>query len=108
MQEEILKPQNILLAPKDVERIWEVMVNTGLVHAVIGFGNAGKLDLTNEGYQLMSQYGSYSAFIEERQRQAQQQQGFSLPQFIIETAEQEQKEGDSDAKQAVGAKKDQA
>lgn len=105
LQEEILKPQNILLTPNDTERIWDVMVNTGLVHAVIGFGNSGKLDLTTEGYQLMAQFGSYSAFIEERQRQMQQQQGFSLPQFIIEQADPEQKGGDDDAKQAVSRKK---
>src|ERR1700744_4052261 len=59
LQDDILKPNKVVLSEKDSARLWDLMVNTGLVHPVIGFGNTGKLDLTNEGYQLMSQFGSY-------------------------------------------------
>jgi len=91
---DILHPNKIKVSEKDAERIWDIMVNTGLVNAVIGFGNSGKLSLTNEGYHLMSQYGSYNAFLEERakQQQAQQNPGMMFPQFIIEPADEENKD----------------
>jgi len=108
LQDDILKPNNINLVEKDSERIWDIMMNSGLVHAVIGFGNTGKLDLTQEGYQLMSQFGSYSGFLEERQRQMNQQnQTMAFPQFIIEQGTNEEggdgKEEDNE-KKAVGRK----
>lgn len=102
LQDDILKPNNINLVEKDTERIWDIMMNSGLVHAVIGFGNRGKLDLTQEGYQLMSQFGSYSAFLQERQRQiAQQNQTVAFPQFIIE---QGGNEGEDDGKEGTEKK----
>jgi hypothetical protein len=106
LQEDVLKPNKINLAEKETDRIWDIMMNSGLVHAVIGFGNTGKLDLTPEGYQLMSQFGSYSAFIQEHQRQiAQQNQTMAFPQFIIEQSEKEApKEGGEEEKKAVGKK----
>jgi len=106
LQEDVLKPNKLQLSEKEAGRIWDLMVNTGLVHAVIGFGNNGKLDLTNEGYQLMSQFGSYSGFLQEHQRQiAQQNQGFTMPQFIIEQADPEnpmKEGGEPDEDKAVG------
>ncbi|KAA5534891.1 hypothetical protein F0919_09835 [Taibaiella lutea] len=107
LQDDILKPNKINLVEKDTDRIWDIMMNSGLVHAVIGFGNTGKLDLTSEGYQLMSQFGSYSAFIQEHQRQiAQQNQTMAFPQFIIEQSEKEapKEEGGEEEKKAVGRK----
>lgn len=47
----------------EAERLWEVMLNTGLVNPVAGFGNAGKLKLSRTGYQLMAQYGGYTEYI---------------------------------------------
>ena len=105
LSEDILKPNKINIAEKDAGRIWDIMVNTGLVNAVIGFGNAGKLSLTNEGYQLMTQFGSYSAFLDEKNRQSQQGQNMMFPQFIIEPADEKEgdkKEGDEEGKKAVG------
>ena len=105
LQDDVLKPNKVMLNESGVARLWDMMVNTGLVHPVIGFGNNGKLDLTNEGYQLMSQFGSYSAFLAEHQRQQQaQSQSMAFPQFIIEQAAEEQgKEGEEqDPEKAVG------
>jgi hypothetical protein len=108
LTEDILKPCKINITEKDAGRIWDIMVNTGLVNSVIGFGNAGKLSLTNEGYQLMTQFGSYSAFLEEKNKQSQQGQNMMFPQFIIESADdkEEKKEGEEEEKKAVGRKGD--
>lgn len=109
LREDILVPNKIKISEKEAARIWDIMINMGLVHAVIGFGNSGKLDLTNEGYQLMSQFGSYSAFLEEKSRQSQGQ-NMVFPQFIIEQAgnkdDESSEEGGDDGKQAVGKQKD--
>jgi len=64
MENDILKPLNINLPPNEADRIWEVMVSSGLVSPVVGFGNAGKLELTKAGYQLLSQYGTYSQYLQ--------------------------------------------
>jgi hypothetical protein len=105
LQDDVLKPNKVTLSEKDTARLWDLMVSTGLVHAVVGFGNSGKLDLTNEGYQLMSQFGSYGAFLQEHQRQ-QAQQSMPFPQFIIEQQPEEGKEGIAPGEEkAVGKKK---
>ncbi len=64
MENDILKPLNIALPPNEADRIWEVMVSSGLVSPVVGFGNAGKLELTRAGYQLLAQYGTYSQYLQ--------------------------------------------
>ena len=106
LQEDVLKGNKINLNDKDTDRIWDILMNSGLVHAVIGFGNTGKMDLTNEGYQLMSQFGSYSGFLQEHQRQlAQQNQTMAFPQFIIEQSDEKNAKEDAvDGKKAVGRK----
>lgn len=86
-RKEILNRHKLLISDKYTERIWDILLSTGLVSPVIGFGNAGKLNLTNDGYQLMNKFGSYSAFLEamnKEQQAQQQQQGFQFPQFIIQ------------------------
>ncbi|PSK91928.1 hypothetical protein B0I18_10422 [Taibaiella chishuiensis] len=106
LNDEILIPNSISLPENEVERLWDILLSTNLVNPVIGFGNAGKLTLTNSGYQLMNQYGSYSAFLDEKLRQAQGQ-NMIFPQFIIEPDNGEKggepKEDDGD-QQAVGQK----
>lgn len=108
LQDDILQPNRIRISEKETARIWDIMINMGLVHAVIGFGNSGKLDLTSEGYQLMSQFGSYSAFLDEKNRQSQQGQSMMFPQFIIEQADDKEEDGkeEEDGKKAVGKQKD--
>ena len=109
LQEDVLKPNKIRITEKDAGRIWDVMINTGLVNSLIGFGNSGKLALTNEGYQLMSQYGSYSAFLDEKTKQTQQGQSMMFPQFILEPADKEEKEEKKEegGEKAVGQQDDQ-
>lgn len=106
LNDEILIPNSISLPENEVERLWDILLSTNLVNPVIGFGNAGKLTLTNSGYQMMNQYGSYSAFLDEKLRQAQGQ-NMIFPQFIIEPDNGEKsgepKEDDGD-QQAVGQK----
>jgi hypothetical protein len=97
--DEILHPNKIVISEKEAERVWDILLNSGLVNAVIGFGNAGKLSISNDGYQLMNKFGSYKSFIEEREKQLkaqQQSQNFVLPQFLISpSAEEEENEADS-------------
>lgn len=64
IEEQIYKPNNISLNAKDAERMWEVLVASGWISPVIGFGNAGKITLTREGYQLMAQFGGYLQYLE--------------------------------------------
>jgi hypothetical protein len=98
---EILNKHKINLSDKYVERIWDILLSTGLVSPVIGFGNAGKLSLTNDGYQLMNKFGSYSAFLEAvNQEQMQQRQGFQLPQFIIQADDAGDEQEDQTSKTA--------
>lgn len=83
----------------------DIMINIGLAHPVIGFGNSGKISLTNEGYQLMNQYGSYKAYLEERIKQKQAHQpSLVMPQFFISAEEGEN--GDEDDKGEKTAAKD--
>jgi hypothetical protein len=106
LNEDILIPNSISLPESEVERLWDILLSTNLVNPVIGFGNAGKLTLTNSGYQLMNQYGSYSAFLDEKLKQAQAGQNMVFPQFIIEqddAGKREEKEGDDEQK-AIGSK----
>lgn len=101
LDKDILKQHRIRISEQEYERIWEILTSTGLVNAVIGFGNNGKLNLTNEGYQLMRQFGSYSAFLTEREK-SQQQPGIVMPQFIIaEEQEPAKEEGKPEEKQAA-------
>ena len=67
-RKEILTRHKISIGDKYTERIWDILLSTGLVSPVIGFGNSGKLTLTNDGYQLMNKFGSYSAFLEAMQK----------------------------------------
>ena len=64
IEEQIYKPNNISLNAKDAERMWEVLVASWWISPVIGFGNAGKITLTREGYQLMAQFGGYLQYLE--------------------------------------------
>jgi len=63
-EEEILNENHLTLPGKEKKRLWNVLINSGWVSPVIGFGNAGKLTLTKPGYQLMEQYGGYLAYLE--------------------------------------------
>lgn len=92
LEHEIYAPANINLPHKEAERLWEVMTSSGLVTPVIGFGNAGKVELTNNGYQLMSQYGSYLDYLATIANSNQQPQTIILPIQVQTEEEQPQPE----------------
>ncbi len=98
IETQIYKPNNIKLAIKDAERLWEVLIASGWISPVIGFGNAGKVSLTREGYQLMAQYGSYMDYLEALNTQ-------KLPQTVILPL-QVQEEQDPQITPPVEKKKD--
>jgi hypothetical protein len=68
--DEILSKYKVELPINERERIWDVLVTSSLVSPMIGFGQAGKLELTPQGFQLMTQYGSYSNFLAATQPQS--------------------------------------
>lgn len=78
LENQIYTPNNVKLNNKESERIWEIMISSGWVTPVIGFGNAGKVELTKTGYQLMSQFGGYSEYLTAVQS-SQQPQTIILP-----------------------------
>lgn len=77
VENDIYKNANIKVPYIESERLWEVMVNSGLVNPVAGFGNAGKLKLSRTGYQLMAQFGGYKQYMDALKSPQQ-------PQIIIE------------------------
>jgi len=87
LDEDIYKRFNITLPRKVSERVWDHMKSSGLVNPLIGFGNAGKLELSNAGTRLMDQYGSYNNYLQ-AQRAATAQQ---MP-FYVQIAGSEQKD----------------
>lgn len=95
LKEEILQGNRIKLSEHETERLWDLLINSGLANPLIGFGNSGKLDLTKTGYKLMHEYGSYIDFLE--QQAAQQQannNNLVFPQFIIQTPQDEDGENE--------------
>jgi hypothetical protein len=92
LEQEIYAPANISLPHKEAERLWEVMTSSGLVTPVIGFGNAGKVELTSNGYQLMSQYGSYLDYLATMASNNQQPQTIILPIQMPAEEEEPQQE----------------
>ena len=63
LESQIYKPNGIRMSRKESERLWSVMVSSGWINPVIGFGNSGKISLSRDGYQLMAQYGGYSEYL---------------------------------------------
>lgn len=64
IEEDIYKRAKINIPYVEAERLWEVMLNSGLVNPVAGFGNAGKLKLSRNGYELMATYGGYKEYMQ--------------------------------------------
>jgi hypothetical protein len=88
LENQIYAPNNVKLNNKESERIWEIMISSGWITPVIGFGNAGKVELTKTGYQLMSQFGGYSEYLTAVQAN-QQPQTIILPIQIQEDIDTE-------------------
>ena len=96
VENEIYKNANINIPYVEAERLWEVMLNSGLVNPVAGFGNAGKLKLSRTGYQLMAQYGGYKEYMDAVKSG---NNAGSSPQIIIQTPGLDDEEEDNDCKE---------
>ena len=94
VEDDIYKSVKLNLPYVESERLWEVMLSSGLVNPVAGFGNAGKLKLSRTGYQLMAQFGGYREYMSSLQNPAQ-------PHIIIEAGPESPAETDL---QEVGGK----
>lgn len=63
LDKDILSRMTIKLPEREKDRVWDVLTTSGWISPVVGFGNAGKVELTQAGIQLMSQFGSYSNYL---------------------------------------------
>lgn len=103
VEEDVLKPNKIDFTDAGSERLWDVLLSTGLVHPVIGFGRAGRLSLTNDGYQLMNKFGSYKTFLDQREQQARAgSQTVAMPQQFILTQRSEMRAQDQEEEKHKG------
>ncbi len=73
LEDDIYKPAKVEIPHKEAERLWEVMTSSGLIKPVVGYGNAGKIELSRSGYQLMAQFGGYIEYINSLKRPDQLQ-----------------------------------
>ena len=72
--EEILTPNNVRIDDAaSLEILWDIITNTPFIKAKIGFKNDGSVSITNTGYDLMSQYGSYMNYMKAVQDAKNQQ-----------------------------------
>ncbi len=99
VEKDIYKNANISVPYIESERLWEVMLNSGLVNPVAGFGNAGKLKLSRTGYQLMAQYGGYKQYMDAIKHPQQPQIIIEAPTGIPDDEENDCKEITEKAKQ---------
>lgn len=60
---DVIEKYNIPVNQRAIKRYWDILDATQFVNPVVGFGNANKLSITTQGYNLMLQYGSYQNYI---------------------------------------------
>lgn len=63
LDKDVLRKARITISQKETQRIWDVLTSSGWVSPTIGFGKAGKLELTRAGFQMMSQFGGYTQYL---------------------------------------------
>jgi hypothetical protein len=85
LHRDVLEKSRIVLPSKEKQRLWDVLTSSGWVSPTIGFGKAGKLELTKAGFLMMSQFGGYSQYL--ASAQSNQPQTIILP-IQIEGEEQ--------------------
>ena len=73
LHKDIFEKSRIVLPQIEAQRIWDVLTSSGWLSPTIGFGKAGKLELTKAGYQMMSQFGGYSQYLASVQNNSQPQ-----------------------------------
>ena len=105
IDKDILRPNQIKFTEAGSNRLWDIILNTGLVKPEIGFGKVGSLTLTNEGYQLMSNFGSYKNFIAKREEQAKASVPQAFPQFILTTEQPEEEDYEENRQEGTDKKR---
>jgi hypothetical protein len=90
LEKDIFAASKLQIPKTESERIWNVLMSSGLVSAAVGFGKAGKVELTKQGYQLMAQFGGYKEYLESVEN-SQKPQTIIMPFSIDNDEEQEEK-----------------
>lgn len=109
LEEDVFQANKIDFTDNGSDRMWDILMSTGLVKPVIGFGRSGRMALTNDGYQLMSKFGSYQNFINLREQQAKANTppSAAVPQFVfVKQKDDEEKEEKQDEKMKKSASGD--
>lgn len=105
IDKDILQPNHIKFTDAGSNRLWDIILNTGLVKPEVGFGKVGSLTLTHEGYQLMANFGSYKNFISKREEQAKSNTPQVFPQFILTTGVPESEENEEQNEESIDKNK---
>jgi hypothetical protein len=63
LQKDIFDKSRVKLPSSEMKRLWDVLTGSGWVMPSIGFGKAGRIELSKAGYQMMSQFGNYSTYL---------------------------------------------
>ncbi len=74
LEKDIFANMNLKLNNDVLEHIRELIMNTNLVNASIGFGKSGYLYLNNTGVGVMKQYKSYEMYLQSQQSGGMMQQ----------------------------------
>jgi len=72
-KKDVIEKYSIPADEPSIERYWDILDATQMVNPVVGFGNAHKLSLNSQGYNLMLQYGNYQNYINTMIQQTQGQ-----------------------------------
>jgi hypothetical protein len=67
LEKDTFANMNLKLSAEVLEHIRELIMNTNLVNASIGFGKSGYLYLNNTGVGIMKQYKSYELYLQSQQ-----------------------------------------
>lgn len=66
LTDDILSMSKLKYTPQDEDRIWKLLLNTRMVEQSIGFGKAGKIQLSTEGMLVMNKFGSYMEYFNQQ------------------------------------------
>jgi len=99
LNKDIFSHMSIALPDNEKERIWGVLTSSGWVSPIVGFGNAGKIELTKAGFQLMSQFGSYSDYLGSIQNNPAQANLLNTPVTVSDSAKMPGQKKDASAGQ---------
>lgn len=64
LENDILKPSKLKYTASDLNRIWKLLLETNMVEQAIGFGRAGKIQLSANGLLIMNKFGSYLDYLD--------------------------------------------